>query len=129
MQLDKEYREFVYDKIKDEVDYTFEEWSEETADWTFHPIIQEDSLVAVVTVVNNEVHVAIDQEYKGRWLTKGVINKILGDLLKKYGSVITCVGIDNEVGKRFVTRLGFEPETTGYELTKLNHKNKEGGLI
>ena len=121
MQLDKEYREFVYDKIKDEVDYTFDEWSKETVDWTFHPIIQEGSLVAVVTVVNNEVHVAIDQTYKGRWLTKGTINKILGDLLAKYGSVITCVGIDNKVGNRFVTRLGFEPETTGYELTKLNH--------
>ena len=109
MQLDKEYREFVYDKIKDEVDYTFEEWSKETADWIFHPIIQEDSLVAVVAAIRNEVHVVIDQVYKGRWLTKGVIKNILGGIISKYGSVITCVGIDNEIGKKFVARLGFKP--------------------
>jgi hypothetical protein len=109
MQLDKEYREFVYDKIKDEVDYTFEEWSGHTNHWKFHPVKQNEDLVAVVSVLGNEVHVNIDQAYKGRWLTKGVIKKILGDIISKYGSVITCVGIDNEVGKKFLARLGFKP--------------------
>jgi len=109
MQLDLEYREFVYDKIKDDVDWTFNEWLIKVNDWTFHPIKQGDVLVAVVTALDNEVHVNIDQAYKGRWLTKGVIKKILGDIISKYGSVVTCVEIDNEVGKKFVARLGFKP--------------------
>ena len=109
MQLDKEYREFVYDKIKDKIDDSFKEWSNKALDWEFHPVRQDNSLVAVVSVLGNEVHVNIDQAYKGRWLTKGVIKKILGDIISKYGSVITCVGIDNEVGKKFLARLGFKP--------------------
>ena len=66
MQLDLEYREFVYDKIKDDIDWTFNEWLIKVNDWTFHPIKQGDALVAVVTALDNEVHVNIDQAYKGR---------------------------------------------------------------
>jgi|TARA_R110000744_G_scaffold370804_1_gene481533 hypothetical protein len=121
MQLDKEYREFVYDKIKDKIDDSFKEWSYKALDWEFHPVRQDNSLVAVVMSLENEVHVAIDQTYKGRWLSKGTIDKILGEKLAKYGSVKTCVGMDNEIGKRFVERLGFEADTTNYVLEELNH--------
>ena len=110
---------FVYDNI--DVDFTLEEWATKIADWEFNPIYQEGNLVAAVMVRRNEVHLAADKRYRGKWLTRKVIRAIFGTIIKEYGHAITSVGWGDEDAAKFIERLGFKPEVTVYKLEKLNH--------
>lgn len=118
---------FVYEKIHHLLDDTFEEWWEQIKDWEFHPIYNsKNDLVAVATVTGNQVHLVVDQTYKGRWLSKRAISMLEG-LLSRCGEVVTCADNDNDEARKFLVRLGFEAgepnqETglTDYVLKKLN---------
>jgi hypothetical protein len=111
---------FVYNEIKDNLDCTFEEWKEQVKNWELKPIYHHSGdLVAVVMINKNEIHVAIDQNYKGRWLTKGTIKRIFGDILKEYGSIVTCTTYGDKVAEKFVTRLGFVPDTITYVMEEV----------
>jgi ribosomal protein S18 acetylase RimI-like enzyme len=77
-----------------------------------------------VLVKGNEVHVAVVQESKGRWLSRRLIKEVLGKIIEQYGVAVTAVMSDNEQGQRFVERLGFvkirsEEKKAHYELRKL----------
>lgn len=61
-----------------------------------------------VLVRENEVHVAVKDEARGRWLSRKLIRQILGKMLEHYGVVKTSVKNDNGPGREFVERLGFE---------------------
>lgn len=110
---------FVYDNI--DVDFTLEEWATRIADWEFKPIYQDSNLVAVVMVRRNEIHVAADKKYHGKWLSRKVIRDILGTIIEDYGHAVTSVGFGNDEAAKFIERLGFEPEVTVYKLEKLTH--------
>ena len=121
MLLDKQYKEFVDNEIKDTIDDTLEEWLPKVTEWAFHPIRNGERLVAVVMVNKNEIHVAIDQTYKGRWYKREHCSKIFEDILNEYGNVMTSVTWGNEEGMKFVERLGFMPRATTCTLEKINH--------
>jgi GNAT superfamily N-acetyltransferase len=114
--------EFVYNNIKEDLEDAFEEWAAKVSEWEFKPVYQEDNLVAVVMIKENEVHVATDKRYHGKWLSRKVIKDVFGKILEEYGQVKTCVGFGNTKAEDFVTRLGFEPDLTVYTLDKIKHK-------
>jgi GNAT superfamily N-acetyltransferase len=114
--------EFVYNNIKEDLDDTLEEWTVKVVGWEFKPIYRMDNLVAVVMIKENEVHVATDKRYHGKWLSRKVIKDIFGKILEEYGQVKTCVGFGNTKAENFVTRLGFEPDLIVYTLDTIKHK-------
>ena len=102
---------FVYNRIdKDNLDEkTFDEWRGKLSGWDFIPLRNPDNvLVAVIAKIRNEIHVTIDQNYKGKWLSKWALRDIGGQILKEYGSIRTCITAEDEQAKHFVERLGFE---------------------
>ncbi len=77
-----------------------------------------------VMVRGNEVHVAVVKTAEGKWLSRGLIRRVLGTLIAEHGSAVTSVMRDNQRGQRFVERLGFkktkeDKDTIGYELHEL----------
>lgn len=77
-----------------------------------------------VMIRGNEVHVAVVKKAEGRWLSRRLIRSVLGRLLSEYGVVVTSVMQENDRGRRFVERLGFqkvgeEKGIVGYELRQL----------
>lgn len=118
---------FLYDKIKDKVEDDFLVWMEKVKDFRLEPIYHHSGdLVAVVMINKNEIHVAIDQNYKGRWLTKGTIKRIFGSILKEYGSIVTCTTYGDKVAEKFVTRLGFVPDTITYVMEEVCQQEWRG---
>lgn len=57
-----------------------------------------------------EIHVAIIPGYHRRWLSMRLIRDVLGGIQARHGYVVTQVMKDNEIGMRFVERLGFNVE-------------------
>lgn len=114
--------EFVYRNIKQDIDDTLEEFTVKVIGWEFKPVYRINDLVAVVMIKANEVHVAADPQYRGKWLSKKVIKDVFGKILEEYGQVKTCVGFGNTVAEEFVTRLGFEPDLTVYTLDKIKYE-------
>lgn len=113
--------EFVYRNISDRLHISREEFMEGIKGWNLHPIEREGNLAAVVATKDNEVHVAVDQAYRGKWLGRDSIKRILGGILNEYGQAVTSVGYDNYAASSFLRRLGFVPDSIVYRLEKLNH--------
>ena len=69
-----------------------------------------DLVIGMLMTRGPELHVAILPEYRRRWLSAGLIKEVLGNIIDKYGYVITSVMQDNVIGQDFVERLGFKRE-------------------
>ena len=63
---------------------------------------------AVIMIKGNEAHVGALKKHRGKWLSRAVLKRILGQIIEQYGSVITRVSIEHEAGHIFVRRLGFK---------------------
>lgn len=113
--------EFVYKHISERLAISREEFMDGIKGWNLRPIEHSGNLAAVVATKGNEVHVAVDPEYKGKWLGKDSIRSILGGILGEYGHAVTSVGYDNTDASLFLRRLGFVPDSIVYRLEKLNH--------
>lgn len=70
-----------------------------------------DKVIGMLMTRGPELHVAILPEYRRRWLSKGLIKKVMGSLVDKYGYVSTSVMKDNVIGQDFVERLGFQRQS------------------
>lgn len=91
--------------------YLGERWPgltpEEAAD-RLHDFRFFDCNGAVVMVRGPEIHVAAPKELRGRWLTRANIRKVLGGIVSEHGFALSAVEHDNENGRVFVQRMGFE---------------------
>ena len=74
-----------------------------------------DTPVGMLMTKHVELHVAILPRYRRRWLSRRLIDEVLGGIIKQYGYAMTKVMADNQVGQAFVERLGFikQAETNG----------------
>lgn len=113
--------EFVYNEISERLTIPKSEWLEAVKEWEMRPVDVNGELAAVVMVQGNEVHVAANSKFRGKWLSRKVIRDILGNLIADYDQVITSVSYGNELGRKFVERLGFVPDSVTYKLEKLKH--------
>jgi RimJ/RimL family protein N-acetyltransferase len=112
------HKYFVYNNIRDDVEEeTFEEWLKSAEEWKTQPVLGENNkLIAVVMIRENEIHVSIDQSYRGKWLNRGIIRDIIGRLFYEYGTVKTCTTWGNKEAENFVSRLGFKPNLINWVL-------------
>ncbi len=81
---------------------------EQAEDFDILPLIAMDETVGMIMLRGPEVHVAILPEYRKRWLTRGLIEAVLGGLEKQYGYCLTSCFADEPEKIDFITRLGFQ---------------------
>lgn len=72
---------------------------------------KDNEVIGMLMTRGPELHVAILPEHRRRWLSAGLIRKVLGNIIDKYGYVSTSVMKDNVIGQDFVERLGFERQS------------------
>ena len=119
---DSSLEEFVYNSIEDRISLPKDEFIEQLKAWELKPVELDGMLTAVVMVKDNEVHVAVREGFKGKWMKRGsVIRGILAPILAEYGEIVTSVSYGNEAGRAFVERIGFVPNSITYRLEKLTH--------
>lgn len=117
----RDLSEFVYNAVSYRVSLPKEEFLEQLKEWELRPIEIDGKLAAVVMVKENDVHVASSEEFRGKWISRRVIKRTLGEILDEYGCATTSVNYGNEPGRAFVERLGFVPDCVVYKLEKLAH--------
>ena len=118
---DSSLEEFVYEAIGERITLPKADFIEQLKDWELNPIEMDGRVAAVVMVKGNEVHVAASKEYRGKWLSRRVIKRTLGEILNEYDQAVTSVSYSNTLGREFVERLGFVPDSVTYTLEKLKH--------
>ena len=90
----------AYLSTKDRITLSEEEFIKAVEEWEVIPVKG-----GAVLIKEEQIHACILPEAFGRWITKGLIRKTLGEVLRKHGRAIT--GTDTKAGERFVERLGF----------------------
>lgn len=99
----------AYESARDRFQMSAGEFEKEAARWDVEPVEVEGKVVGAVMMKGEEIHACIKPEGFRRWLSTGVLRKTLVATLTKYGRAVTSVKTGNEVGRKFVERLGFAP--------------------
>lgn len=89
-------------------DMSLEDFSAKLADWDVRAFCDGDRAVGMLMTKGPELHVAVLPEVRGKWLSRRLIREVFRPLLSAYGAAQTRVMPENETGKDFVSRLGFE---------------------
>lgn len=94
--------------------------------WTFHEVHRCGVLAGFFCTKGNEIHAFRVPEFRGRWLTRQSIERVIAPILAEFGEIKTAVRVENLTGHEFVTRLGFRPESQddrniNYITKKVNH--------
>lgn len=87
--------------------YTFPEFCAALSAWTVKAFCAGDRVIGMLMLKNAELHVAIIEPYRGKWLSRRLIREVLAPLVKRYGAATTNVLPGNRVGQDFITRIGF----------------------
>ena len=82
--------------------------TEALEEFDIQPLIHNDETVGMLMIRGPEVHVAILPAYRKRWITRGLINAVLGGLESKHGYALTSCFDGEPEKKDFITRLGFQ---------------------
>ena len=77
--------------------------------WQPQEIKRGDALVGFWLIKGNEIHAYRLPQWKGRWLTRGELERISHQILQVHGVMTTRVRCANKQGQQFVERLGFVP--------------------
>lgn len=67
----------------------------------------DDKVIGMLMTRGPELHVAILQQFRKRWLSQRLIREVIGGIINKYGYASTSVMENNLIGQNFVERLGF----------------------
>ena len=105
---------------------TLKGWCELLHDWEHHFIKRRGVPVGCVFIQGNEIHCWREPSTKGCWLIRSDITGVIGQLIAKYGHVVTKVTKSNETGHKFVTRIGFyatgeDSTSIYYQIESLKH--------
>lgn len=87
----------------------------------------DDKPIGMLMTKGPELHVAILKEHRGRWLSSGLIRRVLGGIVGQFGYAVTSVMDDNQDGQRFVERLGFLKE--GYAEPVIHYRVRHDQLL
>jgi hypothetical protein len=78
---------------------------EEALTWEYYPIYRNNDTVALILTKGNRIHCGCLPEYKGKWFPLKMYQRIMKNLILKYGRVETSTYPESE---EFVKRLGFK---------------------
>lgn len=85
--------------------------------WDVEPIAVAGEIVGAMLMRGPEIHCAVLPDARRRWMRKGLLQRTLGRLVRRYGYAMTRVSADHSLGLEFVRRVGFE-ETARDGLTR-----------
>lgn len=86
---------------------TLEEFEDAIKDFELHPVTVCGEVCGAILVHGAEIHACIKPNGFGRWARRGLI-PILQTVIDKYGYATTAVAEGNEIGRKFVERMGFK---------------------
>ena len=73
-------------------------------------------------MAGNELDCFVRPDKRGRWMKRGLLNRVFGDGIKKHGSLVCRIHKDNARSLSTAKRLGFEVVEQG-EIMKLEMKS------
>ena len=96
----------AWESLQDRYPCTLETFEKSILGAEIHDVSIDGIPVGAIVVIGPEIHACIKQEGWGRWLNKKALH-ILGEVIKTHGFATTTVTAGNQVGDRFVKRMGF----------------------
>lgn len=84
---------------------SFDQFCKNLAAWEISAFCDGDKPVGMLMVKENELHVAVLPEVRGRWLSRRLIKQVFAPIIREYGKAKTSVMPDNAVGRDFVQRI------------------------
>lgn len=88
-------------------EYGIDHFLDALASWDVKAFCRGEEVVGMLMLKANELHVAVLPHERGKWLSRRLIRDVIGPLLERYGFAKTSVSGDNEKGRDFVSRIGF----------------------
>ena len=98
-----------------DVDMDFDSFNRMLEDWDVEYIEINGTRVGVFFNKGTEIHFSILPRYRGKWLSKRLVRKLLSPLLDKYGFITTMVPDNKPHGHKIVQKFGF------YEVGRIQH--------
>ncbi len=95
--------DIIWQAVKDKVLCAREDYEAALSAWDVIPVVRGGETVGAVVMKGGEIHCAVQPEYRGRWLTKG-----MRWMVEQSHKCSTDKG--NTVARRFIERLGFRLE-------------------
>lgn len=96
----------AYESLRGRTNISYDEFVEQVNGWNVEPVLVGGEVVGAILVNGPEIHACIKPEGFRRWFRKQQMH-ILDSTIEKHGYAMTRVMQGNEIGKRFVERLGF----------------------
>ena len=107
-----------YVSLAGRISIPFDAFAKALEAWDVKAFCKGEDVVGMLMVRDNELHVAVLPEVRGRWLSRGLIREVIGPLVRQYGAARTKVAQDNDIGAEFCRRIGFA-QTEGDEIALL----------
>jgi len=117
----EDQRVIVFNALKDRFHnlYKFEDFCHDYRDWEFKYIYKQNLCIGAVIVNNGYIHIIIDEKYRKKWASKGLIARLIKESMV-HGVAKTTVFKDDEYRTAFAKRIGFklieDGETQTYEV-------------
>ena len=76
--------------------------------WTLEPIMVEGRIAGAVAMFENQIHIAVKPEYRGRWARRSMRERFLTERVRRYGPLIAKPFKSNPTAVAFIERLSFK---------------------
>ena len=97
--------DLLYESVKDRLSIDKQQFKDALKDWELVELMQDDDLIGVVMIKGNELHVSFKGVPKSS--IRRHIKATMGEVMKKYGYVVTLVSKGNDKGLDFCKRFGY----------------------
>jgi hypothetical protein len=97
--------DLLYESVKDRLSIDRQQFKDVLKDWDLVELMQGDDLIGVVMIKGNELHVSFKGVPKSS--IRRHIKATMGEVMKKYGYVVTLVSKGNDKGLDFCKRFGY----------------------
>jgi hypothetical protein len=97
--------DLLYESVKDRLNIDKQQFKDVLKDWELVELMQDDNLIGVVMIKGNELHVSFKGVPKSS--IRRHIKATMGEVMKKYGYVVTLVSKGNDKGLDFCKRFGY----------------------
>lgn len=99
----------------DRVSVSLDQFRELTSKWKCHPVVVGGEVAGAVLVNGPDVHACVLPFAHRRWMGKWAL-ELVNEIIDAHGYAQTHATTD--AGRRFVTRMGFQPHGNAYRRTK-----------
>lgn len=105
----------------------FDEFAAAMREWEVEPVEVGGQIVGAVLMRGPEIHCAVLPKASRRWMRKGLVQRTLGRIVRRYGYAVTKVSAGHLPGLQFVRRLGFEETANDGPTTEFRYVRRTFG--